>query len=1365
MDFNKQRKIEKALREKGKNPLLFLPCLIARLLVVAFMSAFRSIDMALSDSSGNFLGIKRREKRKTQRYEREMTALEYRAASSSKPLSAREKRRIQKALPHRALWKRAASFVMAAAFAMMTLPAEINVSAAADIIFRAVSAEAVTAEMLANAGSKADIIEADLYTAYQPDSAYPLNIENSVFNGLPSLTTITLGYSEAMNIGNKNFTNIAPDASAYIRADSFDDYSKTAGKLAAAGSEASNIWDKNGAAYAKMPRDISSVNSYSAADAVILKWQNLSEEPDGYKIYAYTNGKFSEVKDITADEAVSRDDSGTRTVCYTEITGAAARNSTVYAVRAYKNETLDYDGDRTSAKLFSKRFARTAAAEALTVGKPVLSSTMSNNIVTLNVSMPSDASSPSYLIIYAGENGVYEPVTRFTASDFTNGVYTYRDTNHPFDGTSVRKYVAIAYYDAYGTGSGEYTEADIKTTEYTALRSDSADITDAVLNSPQNLKYALIEDKSAWRLYWDAPADLEDFSLDVTYKISANGREITSTKDLSVIVPVDHDYIEPGCDVVFSVTSVSKNMTSGTPAEVTVFVTSESVKLVKVMAGSKRADIYFKEFPGTKLYTIYYSYDAASSKNGPSTQKENYVKISKTDCVKNTDGSLKYTIEDLTNDIPYTFRITSDAVGANYSSVIIGATPSHAPQPPARVWADIGEGSANINWDICYKDGTTEAVDGYFLTIKKHSGEIILDHFQIAGNTSYVMNKLENDVDYYAYVYSYVEVNGSIIESATFTRSELFRPTITVDNVLNLTAEPDEDCIKVSWSKVNKATKYYLYRTDASGEMITLDMGNKTSYEDKNVRNGVTYTYSVTAVREEGGKPYKSAMSEPQTAVLNVHVSAVQGLTVEGGEGCVILKWDKVNGAKGYYVECYSETENKWIRVADVGTTTFTHTGLENGTEYRYRVIAYIELPSGEIVEGIASEAQPIPGTAGISLPSPADFTVEAEDGQVNLKWSAVKEADGYEIYIVDPYGEPRLFDDVSKTAAVHKGLSNGTVITYAVKAYKYIDGKKVRGGFSVFKTVTVGIVINAPTDVTAKAGDSEVKLSWKKVDGADGYVVYCYNTADFAFNPVGIVTSTNFTHTGLTNGRTYTYMITAFKNIGDDVQYSGYSLSVSSIPQGKNGTTTDSNSGTSDYRIYITGTTPFGMSNSNVISAFAEKGAFNSDIDVRFTLSPDTVAAVQNVLNFYGEGIESFMMYPMDISLYVHGTDTRATINPGYYMTLTIPVPDDFLPYSDYISVVHVSDLEQLEILPAIHVNVGGVECIQFTANSFSPYAFVVYLPDVGENTGAGTSAAAAGSVEYQTTSASAFMCTYLPDIYRRRKRNKLYKVVRKSR
>ncbi|MBQ5333616.1 MAG: fibronectin type III domain-containing protein, partial [Oscillospiraceae bacterium] len=703
-----------------------------------------------------------------------------------------------------------------------------------------------------------------------------------------------------------------------------------------------------------------------------------------------------------------------------------------------------------------------------------------------------------------------------------------------------------------------------------------------------------------------------------------------------------------------------------------------------------------------------------------------------------------------------------------YPSVIKSVTPSQAPQPPANIIAKGYENSGVISWDpVLRDDGSGNYADGYYVTIYKVGVSAPLsNHTHVRSpEPTYTADKLENDVEYYAEISAYVIVNGSEIEGPT-ARSNTFTPTITVDNVLNLTATPSGKTLVISWTAVKGASEYVLIRTDPDGSQREIYKGNKTSFTDSFVDNNTEYLYKVMAIRKVDGKDYLSDYSSEQRGIINYALGSVQGLTATGGDGCIILKWDKVTGADGYYVQYSVPDAGSWTTIANVGTNTYTHTGLVNGTVYDYRIIPYVIINNKEEANDIY--AQKMQGKAGINLPAPANFTVTAGDGMITLSWTAVKGAEGYNVYLVGYDGTTYLLDQVTKTTAIHTNLSNNTTFTYTVRAFKYVDGTMVEGDYSIYKTATAGIELNAPTDVAAKAGKEQVSLSWKKSNGAEGYVVYAYNISTLSFTPVGIVTKTSFVHTGLVAGREYTYMIAAYKNVNGSVVYSGYSMAVTAIPESSGTTPSGDNSNTEagDYRIFITGTTPYGMSNSDLISAFAGKGAFNSDIDVRFTLSPDTVTSVQNVLNFYGEGIDSFLIYPMDISIYVAGTNTRATINEGQYLTLTIPVPDELLPYSDHISVVHVSDLNQLEILPSIHVNVGGVDCMQFTANSFSPYAFVVYLPEIGEDTGAGTPVTAQGTSGSGTSGQSAvfsFRNTYLPAIYRRRARNKLYRMVRR--
>ncbi len=1351
MDFNTQRKIVRKLKETGKNPLLFLPCLIAAAAVTAFMSAVRAVDMALSDKDGNFLGIKRREKRAKPRAQ---------VPNSGTLLDSRKPVRRPK-LIYRPLWQRTVSLILACAF--MTMNTGFAAAAESVVLIPLViskGAELITADNV-GVDNYRNYSELDLSTGYQsPDTA--VRIGSNVFSNMPYLSTITLGYSTGIEIGNGNFTNIAPDATIFVDADTEEMYNEVLGKIPS-NSTANVIWDRNGEASALIPADVSVLNAYSGVGNVILKWKSVSQA-DGYSIYKYESGKYKFVSSITAE----LDEPNTMCAAYDKGT---AGKSQVYAVRAYR--VIDSGMARsTGSAVYSKHFAKSESASPLVAAKPELTVTMSNKTASVNVSLPQKGSAPSYIVIYCQDEGelYFSPRHKFVPEQMTNGVYTFTDTKL-YNGEGVRSYIAVSYYDTFNEMGSQsvsqytYPEKDENTPEFTTTRSAIKKITESVLNSPTGLDVKLSSDKKVWTLTWNRPEGTSEF--DVYYSVYVNGRPVISevnryTSDYAKI-NVNDPNIVMGGDVEFTVTAHADGLTSGEPVSAVIEIDAlNSVILNSLRGGNTIAEVNFTEHKNTNVYTIYLTYTDSTG-----TERTDIRRVSEGDkgFVKK-NGNITYTVTGLTNDVEYEVYVSSDAPTALYSSGVKTVTPSRAPQPPAHVEVKALENSAVISWDIVTREDTGEPVDGYLVSIVKETGLAVVTDEKVEGVCEYTPKvKLENDVNYRAIVKSYIIVDDNMpIESVSATRSELFTPTVIVDDVMGLAVTPEGKTIKVTWSAVKGASEYILTRSSASEPVREIFRGTATSFVDQNVDNKTEYSYRVMAVRKVDGKDYAGEYSSEQKGMINISLTSVQGLVITGADGTITLKWDKVNGAEGYYVQ-YSECDkNNWTTIANVGKTEFTHTGLKNRASYDYRIIPYTIVNGKEISS--SEFAQKVTGTAGTLLPAPADFTVTAGDGQITLSWSAVDGADGYNVYLVAFDGQKYLLDSVSKTTAIHANLSNGTSFEYCVSAFKNVNGAADEGDFSVIKGATVGVELNAPTDVAAKSGKGEVTLTWKAVQGAEGYVVYCYNMNQMSFTPVGIVTSTNFKHTGLTSGRDYTYMVAAYKNIGGNAVYSGYSLAVTAKPEAADGTkpTDTSNEEAGDYRIYITGTTPYGMTNSNLISAFAGKGAFNSDIDVRFTLSPDTVSQVQNVLNFYGEGIESFLIYPMDIALYAAGTDTRAAVNEGYYLTLTIPVPDELLPYSEHISVVHVSDLEQLEILPSIHVDVNGVDCVQFTANSFSPYAFVVYLPEIGEDTSAGSASAAQGTAQsgQNVQSAVYFRNTYLPVLYRRRMRNRVFRVVK---
>ncbi len=159
--------------------------------------------------------------------------------------------------------------------------------------------------------------------------------------------------------------------------------------------------------------------------------------------------------------------------------------------------------------------------------------------------------------------------------------------------------------------------------------------------------------------------------------------------------------------------------------------------------------------------------------------------------------------------------------------------------------------------------------------------------------------------------------------------------------------------------------------------------------------------------------------------------AAPSGLTAGAQEGAVELSWQASDSAETYRVyRAESSTEGvEGSAVADGLTqTSYTDTGVENGTTYYYRVTAVADEegePSGEAESTPFAPPSGLEGTSG--------------DSQVELDWAAAVGAVSYNVYrstdsTSEAGGDP-LTTGVSGASYVDEAAENGTKYYYWVRS------------------------------------------------------------------------------------------------------------------------------------------------------------------------------------------------------------------------------------------------------------------------------------------------------------------------------------------
>ena len=152
------------------------------------------------------------------------------------------------------------------------------------------------------------------------------------------------------------------------------------------------------------------------------------------------------------------------------------------------------------------------------------------------------------------------------------------------------------------------------------------------------------------------------------------------------------------------------------------------------------------------------------------------------------------------------------------------------------------------------------------------------------------------------------------------------------------------------------------------------------------------------------------------------------------------------------------------------------------------------------------------------------EVTATPGNGQVTLTWNKIDGATKYAVAIYENGKYTVLVNTLTGTTYTAKDLTNGKEYKFLVQSYTN-KWSSTSTKYLVSATPKNDSVI---PEVTAKAGDGQVTLTWNAVEGAKKYAVATYENGKYTVL-TSTLTETTYTAKSLTNGKEYKFLVQSY--------------------------------------------------------------------------------------------------------------------------------------------------------------------------------------------------------------------------------------------
>lgn len=368
------------------------------------------------------------------------------------------------------------------------------------------------------------------------------------------------------------------------------------------------------------------------------------------------------------------------------------------------------------------------------------------------------------------------------------------------------------------------------------------------------------------------------------------------------------------------------------------------------------------------------------------------------------------------------------------------------------------------------------------------------------------------------------------------------KPTVSAESF-------DLNTVKISWNSVPGAANYGVYRKDGT-KLTEIARTADTSYTWSEAAANTAYTFTVRAFDAVGNPVSKYGDS--------VSVSTpfpAPAVSVSQTDRGVRISWTEAYLANKYRI-FYRTASGSWEKLTDTGGSSYTWTGAKGGTTYSFTVrrlnydgtygsvmdntgVTITVMAGSGASGGNGSDGNGTAGntsgtsggnssagnTSATKLAVPKLSKVENVKNGVKITWEKVSGAAKYRVFYKKGSGSWKKLKDTTSTSYTWKNAKSGTKYSFTVRCISR-DGKSNTSSYD--KTGRSITYLSAPKLSSAKKSGSGIKVSWKKVTGAKGYIVY-RRTAKSGWKKLGKTTSRSYTDKKAKKGTRYYYTVRAY--------------------------------------------------------------------------------------------------------------------------------------------------------------------------------------------------------------------------------------------